>query len=91
MKGIRQIGVILHAKRSVSDDLDLFLLDLFLMDLEGRILALSDRGLNGQSELISAVLPAGRYVVEVRSFYTHSNRGALVFNAGAYRLELSLP
>ena len=32
MKGIRQIGVILHAKRSVSDDLD-----LFLVDLEGRI------------------------------------------------------
>ena len=86
MKGIRQIGVILHAKRSVSDDLD-----LFLMDLEGRILALSDRGLNGQSELISAVLPAGRYVVEVRSFYMHSDSGALVFNAGAYRLELSLP
>ena len=86
MKGIRQIGAILHAKRSVSDDLD-----LFLMDLEGRILALSDRGLNGQSELRSAVLPAGRYVVEVRSFYTHSDSGALVFNAGAYRLELSLP
>ena len=66
-------------------------LDLFLMDLEGRILALSDRGLNGQSELISTFLPAGRYVVEVRSFYTHGDSGALVFNAGAYRLEFSLP
>ena len=46
-------------------------LDLFLMDSEGRVLALSDQGLNGQSELISTFLTAGRYVVEVRSFYTH--------------------
>ena len=66
-------------------------LDLFLMDLEGRFLALSDRGLNGQSELISTFLPAGRYVVEVRSFYTHGETGEHVFNAGAYRLEFSLP
>ena len=43
-------------------------LDLLLMDRAGRVLAVSDRGLNGQSELISTFLPAGRYVIEIRSF-----------------------
>ena len=66
-------------------------LDLFLMDLESRQLAHSDRGLNGQSELISTFLPAGSYVVEVRSFYTHGETGMLIFNSGAYRLQLRLP
>ena len=65
-------------------------LDLFLMDLEGRVLALSDQGLNGHSELISTFLPAGRYVVEVRSFYTHSETGTRIFNSGAYRLQFQL-
>ena len=66
-------------------------LDLFVMDLRGRVVARSDRGLNGQSELISTFLPAGRYVVEIRSFYTLGETGALVFNAGSYNLQMSLP
>ncbi len=65
-------------------------LDLFLMDSEGRVLARSDQGLNGQSELISTFLPAGRYVVEVRSFYTHGETGTRIFNSGAYRLQFQL-
>ena len=43
-------------------------LDLFLMDVNGRLLDRSDRGLNGESELISLRIPAGTYVVEVRSW-----------------------
>ena len=74
----------MHAKRSVSDDLD-----LFLMDLEGRILALSDRGLNGQSELISAVLPAGRYVVEVRSLVFSFPSGVIIDMNQARGLSLA--
>ena len=65
-------------------------LDLFLMDSEGRVLALSDQGLNGQSELISTFLTAGRYVVEVRSFYTQGEPGTLIFNSGSYRLQFQL-
>ena len=66
-------------------------LELFLMDWEGRVLARSDQGLNGQSELISTFLPVGRYVVEVRSFYTHSETGTRIFNSGAYRLQFPTP
>ncbi len=66
-------------------------LDLFLMDSGGQPLARSDRGLNGQSELISTMLPAGRYVVEVRSFYTLAETGATVFNSGSYQLLVSFP
>ena len=66
-------------------------LDLFLMDSDGRVLAQSDRGLNGQSELISTLLPAGRYVVEIRSFYTRGDTGELVFSSGTYRLRFRLP
>ena len=65
-------------------------LDLFLMDSEGRVLARSDQGLNGQSELISTFLTAGRYVVEVRSFYTNGETGTLIFNSGSYRLQFQL-
>ena len=65
-------------------------LDLFLMDSEGRILARSDQGLNGQSELISAFLPAGRYVVEVRSFFIYNETGTPIFNSGSYRLQFQL-
>ena len=65
-------------------------LDLFLMDSEGQVLMRSDQGLNGQSELISTFLPAGRYVVEVRSFYTHGETGALIFNSGSYHLQFQL-
>ena len=66
-------------------------LDLFLMDSEGQVLVHSDQGLNGQSERISTFLPAGRYVVEVRSFYTHGETGTLIFNSGSYRLQFQLP
>ena len=66
-------------------------LDLFLMDSEGQVLVRSDQGLNGQSERISTFLPSGRYVVEVRSFYTHGETGALIFNSGSYRLQFQLP
>ena len=66
-------------------------LDLFLMDSEGQVLVRSDQGLNGQSELISTFLPAGLYVAEVRSFYTHGETGALIFNSGSYHLQFQLP
>ena len=66
-------------------------LDLFLTDSGGRVLARSDRGLDGQSELISTFLPAGRYVIEIRSFYTQGETGALVFNSGSYSLQIRLP
>ena len=66
-------------------------LDLFLLDASGRVLARSDRGLNGQSELISTFLPAGRYVVEVRSYYYRAETGTPVFNSGEYRITFSLP
>ena len=59
------------------------------MDLEGRILALSDRGLNGQSELISAVLPAGRYVVEVRSLVFSFPSGVIIDMNQAKGLSLA--
>ena len=59
------------------------------MDLEGRILALSDRGLNGQSELISAVLPAGRYVVEVRSLVFSFPSGVIIDMSQARGLSLA--
>ena len=66
-------------------------LDLFLLDSSGRALARSDRGLNGQSELISTFLPSGRYIVEVRSYYTRASTGTLVYNSGAYRLKILTP
>jgi hypothetical protein len=63
-------------------------LDLFLMDANGRLLDRSDRGLNGQSELIPIKLAAGTYVIEVRSYYTKAETGGLVFNSGQYRLTV---
>jgi hypothetical protein len=63
-------------------------LDLFLMDTNGRLIGRSDRGLNAQSELISMPLPAGTYVIEVRSFYTRVETNAVVFNSGNYRLSI---
>ena len=63
-------------------------LDLFLMDANGRPLDRSDRGLNGESELISLRIPAGTYVIEVRSYYTKAETGDLVFNSGRYRLSV---
>ena len=61
-------------------------LDLFLYDATGQLIALSDRGLNGESELIPVVLPAGTYVVEVRSYYDRGDTKKGVFNSGDYRV-----
>jgi hypothetical protein len=63
-------------------------LDLFLMDANGRVINRSDRGLNGQSELISTPLAAGTYLVEVRSYYTKAETNTVVFNSGNYRLNV---
>ena len=66
-------------------------LDIFLMDLNGRVLGKSDRGLNGQAELTSVpALPAGTYVVEIRSFYIKAETGNFVFNSGDYRLSVAV-
>jgi len=65
-------------------------LDIFLMDRNGRMLDRSDRGLNGQSELISDRLPAATYVIEIRSFYTKAETSGYVFNSGQYRLSVSV-
>ena len=61
-------------------------LDIFLYDSNGQLLALSDRGLNGESELIPIILTAGSYVVEVRSYYDRGDTKKGVFNSGTYRV-----
>jgi hypothetical protein len=61
-------------------------LDIFLYDRNGQLLALSDRGLNGESELIPIILPAGTYVLEVRSYYDRGDTKKGVFNAGTYNV-----
>ncbi len=67
-------------------------LDLFLMDANGRVLERSDLGLDGQAELISTDdLPSGRYVAEVRSYYTRAETGVVVHNSGAYELTVLMP
>jgi hypothetical protein len=63
-------------------------LDIFLMDMNGRVIEKSNKGLNGQSESLSVRLPAGTYVVEVRSFYMKPENRNFVFNAGEYRLSV---
>jgi hypothetical protein len=65
-------------------------LDLFLMDENGRVIDKSDSGLNGQSERIATRLPAGAYIVEIRSFYTKAETGGFIFNSGQYRLSVSV-
>lgn len=62
-------------------------LDLFLFDMNGKLISRSDAGQNGQGELIPVVLLAGSYVIEVRSYYTN-DKGATVFNSGKYNLTL---
>ena len=71
------------AGRSDKNDLD-----LLLMNSEGAMIARSDRGLNGHSELIAIELEPGRYVVEIRSFYTEAETDQFVFNSGQYELSL---
>jgi hypothetical protein len=65
-------------------------LDLFLMDSNGRVIDKSDTGLDGQAERISDRLPAGTYVVEIRSYYTKAGTGNYSFNSGDYRLSVSV-
>ena len=65
-------------------------LDILLTDSNGRLLDRSDRGLNGQSELISIRVPAGTYIVEIRSFYLKAETGNFVFNSGDYRLSVAV-
>ena len=64
-------------------------LALFLYDANGKQLSKSDSGRSGQGESIIPVpaLPAGAYVIEIRSYYA-SARGYTVFNSGHYRLGL---
>lgn len=65
-------------------------LDLYLFDTNGKLIANSSNGGNGQSETINLkALPAGAYVVEARSFYTKSKGGGTVYNSGRYRLTLT--
>jgi hypothetical protein len=61
-------------------------LDLFLYALDGGLIGFSDKGLNGQSELIPAILGEGAYVVEVRSYYDRGETNKSVFNSGTYDL-----
>jgi len=65
-------------------------LDIFLMDVNGRVIDRSDSGLNGQSERIALRLTAGTYVVEIRSFYTRAETGGYVYNSGQYRLSATV-
>ena len=64
-------------------------LDLFLTDINGALVDRSDLGLNGQSELITRRLPAGTYVIEVRSYYTKAETNAKIYNSGDYSLSLT--
>lgn len=63
-------------------------LDLFLTNADGVIVDQSDRGLNGQSELINRRLAAGTYVIEVRSYYRKAETNEQVFNSARYRLSV---
>jgi len=65
-------------------------LDLFLMDVNGRVIDRSDSGLNGQSERIARSLSDGTYIIEIRSFYTRAETGGFVFNSGQYRISVSV-
>jgi hypothetical protein len=65
-------------------------LDLFLYNGNGQFIAVSDSGGNGQPERIAARLPAGTYVVEVRSYYTNGDTGAVVYNSGNFTLSISV-
>jgi hypothetical protein len=69
-------------------------LDIFLYDINGRMIDKSDTGLNGQPERISDKLPSNpagtTYVVEVRSYYTKGETGNPVYNSGDYKLSVSV-
>jgi hypothetical protein len=63
-------------------------LDLYLYDANGKVIQLSNRPLNGLSEVISIRLNPGTYYIEVKSFYEVGTN--TVFNSGKYRLSLQL-
>jgi hypothetical protein len=69
-------------------------LDIFLYDINGRMIDKSDTALNGQPERISDKLPSNpagtTYVVEVRSYYTKGETGNPVYNSGDYKLSVSV-
>ena len=63
-------------------------LDMVLMDKDGRMLERSSRGVNGQPEFMSTRLPAGTYIVVVRSYYLKPETKNFVFKSGDYRLTV---
>jgi hypothetical protein len=65
-------------------------LDLYLFGADGREIAKSIGGSNGQPEGIRIPsLPAGAYVIEIRSFFNRASTGVLVLNSGRYRVSLN--
>jgi hypothetical protein len=65
-------------------------LDLYLLDLNGRIIAKSNTS-DPRGELIKGItLAAGAFVVEVRSYYTNASTGAVVYNSGQYNLIVNV-
>jgi hypothetical protein len=65
-------------------------LDLFLYNGNGKFIAVSDSGGNGQPERIATPLGPGTYVVEVRSYYTNGDTGQVVYNSGDFTLSISV-
>jgi hypothetical protein len=65
-------------------------LGLYLLDGNGKRIEWSDRGQNGQAEMISVRLNPGTYYIEVRSYYGLEGTNTTVFNSGRYRLSLQL-
>jgi hypothetical protein len=63
-------------------------LDLYLYDLNGQLIGLSNRGLNGDGQLIEEAVPGGTYVVEVRSDYDYLDGGIVktMYNSGTYQV-----
>jgi len=63
-------------------------LDLYLYDLNGQLIGVSNRGLNGDGQRIVVTVPGGTYVAEVRSYYDYYDGETIksVFNSGTYRL-----
>jgi hypothetical protein len=60
-------------------------------DQAGNLITYADRGLNGQSQLIPAILDPGTYVVEVRTYYINDDTNQNVYNSGTYRLIVMMP
>ena len=83
-----EVNILAATRRSAAGAANANDLDLFLMDTNGRVLDKSNKGLNGQSESMSVRLPAGTYIVEVRSFYAKPENRNVMFNSGEYRLSV---